>query len=257
LTKIEKTLYNIPANTLFIGKHLIHLPICHSSNAFAHEMLSDGKATDGSVVITSEQTAGKGQRGNSWEAEPGKNLTFSVIIKPGIQIGQQFWLNIISSLAVYNLLTKYLGNKVKVKWPNDIYYEDQKICGILIQNFIKGTDIENSIIGIGLNVNQIKFEEPKAISMATVCEQQFPLQSVLDDLLEQLEHSLAQLHLGNLKELKSQYMSELYWFQEQHLFKSEELFTGTIIGIDDSGLLHIKTDEGEKYFNFKEVVFIK
>ena len=219
-------------------------------------MVSDGKATDGLVIITSEQTAGKGQRGNSWEARPGKNLTFSLVIKPGIQVGQQFWLNIISSLAIYHLLTKYLGNKVKVKWPNDIYYEDHKICGILVQNFIKGTDIENSIIGIGLNVNQTKFDEQKAISMAMICGQQFSLQPVLDDLLEQLESFVVQLRLGNLKELKKQYLSQLYWFHEQRLFKSENLFNGTIIGIDDNGLLLLKTDEGERYFNFKEVVFI-
>jgi BirA family transcriptional regulator, biotin operon repressor / biotin---[acetyl-CoA-carboxylase] ligase len=250
-------LYNIPASTLFIGKHLIHLPSCDSTNAVAHELLNAGKASDGSLIITSEQTAGKGQRGNSWEAEPGKNLTFSVIIKPRIPIGEQFQLNIISSLAIYSLLTKYLGNKVKIKWPNDIYYEDRKICGMLIQNFIKGPGIENSIIGIGLNVNQTKFEERKAISMAMVCGQQFSLQSVLDDLLEQLEHYLGQLRLNYLKELKKQYLSQLYWFHEQHLFKSDHLFKGIIIGINDSGFLHMKTDEGEKYFNFKEVVFVE
>jgi BirA family transcriptional regulator, biotin operon repressor / biotin---[acetyl-CoA-carboxylase] ligase len=250
-------LYNIPASTLFVGKHLIHLPSCPSTNAFAHEMLSGGNAVDGSVIITSEQTAGKGQRNSSWEAEPGKNLTFSVIIRPNIHAQQQFWLNIISSLAVNNLLTKYLGNKVKVKWPNDIYYEDRKICGILIRNFIKGTEVENSIIGVGLNVNQVKFEEQKAISMAMICGQQFSLQSVLDDLLEQLELSLTQLRLGYLKELKKEYLSKLYWFHERHLFKSENLFSGTIIGVDDNGFLLVKTDEGERYFNFKEIEYVK
>jgi BirA family transcriptional regulator, biotin operon repressor / biotin---[acetyl-CoA-carboxylase] ligase len=250
-------LYNIPANTLFIGKQLIHLPSCHSTNAIAAEMLSEGKISNGSLIITSAQTAGKGQRGNSWEAQPGENLTFSVLVKPGIQVKQQFCLNIISSLAVHHVLTKYLGNKVKVKWPNDIYFEDRKICGILIQNFIKGAEIENSIIGIGLNVNQARFEEPKAISMSMITGQRFSLQSVLDDLLEQIEFYLFRLHQNYVKELKNQYLSELYWFREQHLFKSEKLFEGTIIGIDDSGFLHLKTDEGEKYFNFKEIEYIK
>jgi BirA family transcriptional regulator, biotin operon repressor / biotin---[acetyl-CoA-carboxylase] ligase len=220
-------------------------------------MITNKTVPDGFVIITSEQTAGKGQRGNSWEARAGMNLTFSLVIQPRIQIGQQFWLNIIASLAVYNLLTKYFGNKVKVKWPNDIYFQDWKICGILIRNFIKGTDIENSIIGIGLNVNQLKFDEPKAISMAMAGGQQFSLQSVLDDLLKQLEYFLMQLRLGNFKELKENYLSHLYWLDQQHLFKSNELFKGTITGIDDNGLLLIKTDEGERYFNFKEVEFVK
>jgi BirA family transcriptional regulator, biotin operon repressor / biotin---[acetyl-CoA-carboxylase] ligase len=87
--------------------------------------------------------------------------------------------------------------------------------------------------------------------------QQFSLQSVLDDLLKQLEYFLMQLRLGNFKELKENYLSHLYWLDQQHLFKSNELFKGTITGIDDNGLLLIKTDEGERYFNFKEVEFVK
>jgi BirA family transcriptional regulator, biotin operon repressor / biotin---[acetyl-CoA-carboxylase] ligase len=250
-------LYNIPANTLFIGKHLIHLPSCHSTNAEAAEMLSEGKVYDGSLIITSEQTAGKGQRGNSWESEPGKNLTFSLLVKPGIPVGQQFWLNIIASLAVSGFLGKYLGNQVKVKWPNDIYYQDRKICGILIQNFIKGPDIDHVIIGIGLNVNQTLFKEPKAISMAMICGHQFSLQSVLDELSVQLEYYIAQLRQRNFKELMSLYLSGLYWLGEEHLFKSDQLFRGTIMGIDGKGFLHVETDEGEKYFNFKEIEFVK
>ncbi|MFL5729050.1 MAG: biotin--[acetyl-CoA-carboxylase] ligase [Cytophagaceae bacterium] len=249
-------MYNIPADTLFIGKRLIHLPACHSTNTVAHEMVSEGNAEDGTVIISSEQTAGQGQRGNSWESEPGKNLTFSVILSPGIRAGHQFWLNIISCLAVSALVSKYAGDKVRVKWPNDIYFKDRKICGILIRNYLQGADIRNSIIGIGLNINQTAFKEPRAISLANICGEPFSLPQLLEELLTQLDFYADRLRKGYLKELKEQYLSQLYWSGEQHLFKTEYQFSGTITGIDDNGFLIVKTDEGEKYFNFKEIEFV-
>jgi BirA family biotin operon repressor/biotin-[acetyl-CoA-carboxylase] ligase len=250
-------LYNIPANTLFIGKPLIYLPTCHSTNDTAGEMLNQ-PLHEGSVIITSHQTAGKGQRGNSWEAEPDKNLTFSLILKPHIlAVSQQFFLNIITSLAVHGVLTKYLGNKVRIKWPNDIFFEDYKIGGILIQNFIKKNGIETSIIGIGLNVNQKAFIEKRATSMNLVTGKEMDLQKILNELFMGLEQEYLVLKASGFEKLEKEYLSKLYWLNEEHVFRGTDLFKGRIMGIDDIGRLKVEVSGGIKTFNFKEIEFIQ
>jgi BirA family biotin operon repressor/biotin-[acetyl-CoA-carboxylase] ligase len=250
-------LYNIPAKTLFIGKPLIYLPTCHSTNDTAAEMLPQ-PLYEGSVIITSNQTAGKGQRGNSWEAQPDKNLTFSLILKPHmVDIRRQFFLNIIISLAVHASLTKYLGNKVKIKWPNDIFFENSKLGGILIQNFIKKSSIDTSIVGIGLNVNQTEFLEKKAISMNQILSQVLDLQEVLNNLLEGIEHYYLLLKNSGYDVLTKEYLANLYWINEEHLFRDTDLFKGKITGIDETGRLEVVTKQVLKAFNFKEVEFIE
>jgi BirA family transcriptional regulator, biotin operon repressor / biotin---[acetyl-CoA-carboxylase] ligase len=250
-------LYNISANTLFIGKPLIYLPTCHSTNDTAGEMLHK-PLHEGAVIITSHQKAGKGQRGNSWEAEPDKNLTFSLILKPHtLDIWQQFFLNIIISLAVHESLTKYLGNKVKIKWPNDIFFENHKIGGILIQNLIKKSMIDTAIVGIGLNVNQKKFQEKKAISLNQILNKEVSIQEVLNELLVCIEHYYLLLKASEFDMLTKEYLSKLFWINEEHVFRDSDLFKGKIIGIDDSGRLRVETLNGILSFNFKEVEFVE
>ena len=250
-------MYNIPANTLFIGKPLIYLPTCHSTNDMAGEMLHQ-PLHEGSVIITSHQQAGKGQRGNSWEAEPDKNLTFSLILKPHVlSISQQFFLNIIISLAVHEVLTKHLGNRVKIKWPNDIFFKDFKVGGILIQNFIKKMGIDTSIIGIGLNVNQTAFIEKRAISMNLILDKELDLQRILNELFMSIEHEYLLLKASQFENLKMEYLSRLYWINEEHIFRDSDLFKGRITGIDELGRLQVETAGGTKAFNFKEIEFIE
>jgi BirA family transcriptional regulator, biotin operon repressor / biotin---[acetyl-CoA-carboxylase] ligase len=250
-------LYNIPANTLFIGKPLIYLPTCHSTNDTAGEMLNQ-PLHEGAVIITSHQTAGKGQRGNSWEAEPDKNLTFSLILKPHmLGISKQFFLNIITSLAVHGVLTKYLGNKVRIKWPNDIFFEGYKIGGILIKNFIKKNGIETSVIGIGLNVNQKKFTEKRAISMNLIIGEELDLQRILNEVFMALEQHYMLLKASQFDKLENEYLSKLYWVNEEHLFWGPDLFKGRIVGIDEIGRLKVEVSGAIKVFNFKEIEFIE
>lgn len=254
-------MYNNLPKTLFIGKSVIYLPTCHSTNEVASTLLSKPEIFEGTVVVCSEQTAGKGQRGNTWEAEPNKNLTFSLILKPKfLKVNQQFNLNIAISLAVYDLLTKYLGEKVRIKWPNDIYYLNnptpQKICGILIQNIIKGDSIENSIVGIGLNVNQSIFGDPKAISLFNILQKELSTEEVLIDLMEKIEPRYLQLK-DNLNGLIDDYLRWMFWYKEKHIFKSEAEFQGTIVGLDPIGRLLIESEGDVKAYNFKEIAFVK
>ena len=132
-------------NTLFIGKVVIQLPKVDSTNLYAQSLVAKSKPSEGTVISTYNQRAGRGQIGRKWESEPGKNIAFSVILYPGfLAIRQQFLLNQMVSLAVLDLVAKYTEKAVKVKWPNDIYIEDGKVCGILIQNTLAGRRIQSS-----------------------------------------------------------------------------------------------------------------
>ncbi len=251
-------MYNISANTIFTGKTIICLPTCHSTNDHASNLLSEGNPIEGTLIITPNQTAGKGQRGRSWEAESGKNLTFSLIYRPTfLPISQQFYLNIITSLAVRDTLAYFLKTEVKVKWPNDIYLTNKKICGILIQNSLKKSTITGSIIGIGINVNQETFSDKKAISMINYAGTEFSVNELLNYFLSKMEVYYLKLREMKLEELTDLYISNLYRYNELNYFKTMGVeFRGKITGIDKIGRLQIESDEKTKLFDFKEVEFL-
>lgn len=251
---------NIFTQTLFLGKRLISLPECHSTNSVAAEMLMQQTVTEGTLVTAEHQTAGRGQRGSSWEADAALNLTFSVVLKPSfLQIQEQFFLNIITSLAIYDLLTELLPSGAFIKWPNDLYFYQQKLGGILIENTLKNASIEWSVIGIGLNVNQKNFQSPQASSLAVIAGKEFPRPQLMEKLLLKLENRYLQLKAGKQKELRQLYLSRLYWLGEWRTFQSgQEYFTGKIIGIDKIGRLAVCKEGGEvQYFWIKEIAFVR
>ncbi len=221
-------------------------------------MVQSPNITEGTTIIANFQTAGKGQRGNSWESQEGKNLMFSIILKPSfLSPTEQFQLNITISLSVSEFLTTYLGKKIKVKWPNDIFFEDKKICGILIQNFIKSSKIETSVVGIGININQIEFSEGKATSLARALEKEFDRNILLNEFLVILERNYLQLRTGRIENLKSRYIENLYKRGETGFYKTKEnVLKGMIIGVDGIGQLLIKENENIHSFQFKEVEFL-
>lgn len=251
-------MYNISANTIFKGKTLVYLPTCHSTNDYASRFLAEENPLEGTLVITPEQTAGKGQRGNRWESQAGTNLTFSLIYKPSfLKLGHQFYLNIISSLAVRDTVAQFLQTDVKVKWPNDIYLNNNKISGILIQNTVKGHVLGFSVIGIGLNVNQEVFSDKKAISMKKYSSKEYSVEEVLKVLLQNLDIYYAKLQSNRLDELYQTYKTHLYRFEEEHSFRANEgIFTGKITSIDETGRLIILSEGQLKVFSFKEVEFL-
>lgn len=247
------------ANTLFIGKQVIYLPTCHSTNDMTAKLVPEKRLSDGAVVVTNDQTAGRGQRGNSWEASPGKNLTFSLYLKTHfLDIENQFYLNIITSLGVCDFLNGYIQEEIKIKWPNDIYYRDNKIGGILIENVIRKGGIEYSIIGIGLNINQSLFNAINATSMSLICNQKFDLEVLLQELLLNFEPQFLKLKRGAFQSLHNSYLQRLYWMDESRVYMTNnEYFEGTICGIDKIGRLLIRTEEVIQAYNIKEVSFVK
>jgi BirA family biotin operon repressor/biotin-[acetyl-CoA-carboxylase] ligase len=248
-------LYKIPANTLFTGKNLVFVPECHSTNNLALQLSQQPSAVDGTVVITDHQTAGKGQRGNTWEAEPGLNLTFSLILKPKfLPIDKQFYLNIVICLALKDYLKEKITDNIYIKWPNDILVHERKISGVLIENQLQGSAISNSIVGIGLNVNQEDFASPQATSVAIITQKQLDLEAELPLLLGHIESRYLQLRQDKYQMLMNSYLEALYLRNESHSFSSQGIsFEGVIHDLDPSGKLRIKVGDEFRSFGIQQI----
>jgi BirA family biotin operon repressor/biotin-[acetyl-CoA-carboxylase] ligase len=241
-----------------MGKNLVFMPECHSTNNIASELCQQSEVPDGTLVIADKQTSGRGQRGNSWESQPGMNLTFSLILKPTFLMAKnQFLLSITTSLAIYDYLTQTCSESIRIKWPNDILVNEFKICGILIENQLLGHQLTNSIVGIGFNVNQQQFSSEGATSLSLETGKTYYLQEVLDGLTSSLEVRYLQLRQNKLHDLKAAYLTHLYRFNEQHLFRSgADQFMGEISGVDEQGRLRILVQGKEKIFGVKEIAFV-
>ena len=249
-------MYKIPANLGFTSNLVHYLPSCHSTNEIAANMLMQG-LDEGSVIITDNQTSGKGQRGNLWESDPYLNLTFSLILKPTfLALQNQFQLTQVISISLASVIQSLISKSVKIKWPNDIYVGDQKIAGILIQNNVKGKELEHSIIGLGINVNQVDFLTPRAVSLKAISDKTFDLNNLLSDLIFSISENYHVLQKEGHLEIKKEYHKILYGLDEIRDFEDKALFTGKIIGTDPIGRLLIETSTGVKCYQNQEVKFV-
>lgn len=261
-TKYNNSLYKIHPKTLFIGQNSHYLPSCQSTNDEAADLIARTDPPEGTLTITNNQTAGRGQRGNTWQAEPGQNLTFSTVLRPTfLTPTEQFWLNIAVSVGIVDALLPLTDGLIRVKWPNDLYLDNQKLGGILIENTIQGTSLAWTIIGLGLNVNQTGFALPTATSL----QARFPLvegyhlAGLLTSLCEHLEKRYLQLKAGNRTVLKTIYLQRLFRYGETHLFRevqTAQTFHGSIVDVGDDGQLAILADGRMRQFNFQEIQFI-
>jgi len=237
---------------------MVFVPECHSTNTLAADLAAKTEMAEGSLVITAYQSAGRGQRGNTWLVEPGKNFTFSLILKPKfLSVNDQFYLHRFASLGLTDYLQNYFNEEVKIKWPNDILIRNKKVCGILIENQLSGVQLTQSIVGIGLNMNQKEFGVPTASSLSALVGKEFDLQTELEKLLSALEGRYLQLKQGKLELLNTEYLQRLHWINETHMFSSlDKSFEGEIIGTDEIGRLLIKSSEGIRTFDVKEVSYL-
>lgn len=253
-------MYKILANTIFLGKDVLFLPECHSTNDTALTLIRQGKAREGTIVICNHQTQGKGQRGNSWEVEKGMNLTFSLVLKPNfLDLTEQFYLNMVVSNAIRRLLQEYVPD-VKVKWPNDLIVPGYgKIGGILIENTVGSSGWEFAVVGVGLNINQSEFKLPSATSLARLTGSVFDLQEIFKILVTYLEQAFISLKKGRKAEIKAEYLRHLYLFHTPAVFEIEEgQLEGNIMGVSESGSLQLETSKGElRTFDLKEIRFPK
>ncbi|MDF7821481.1 biotin--[acetyl-CoA-carboxylase] ligase [Runella sp. MFBS21] len=251
-------MYKIKSKTLFVGKKIVYLPTCQSTNDEAADLLRQGEGIEGTVVITDYQTAGRGQRGNQWLTQAGENFTFSLILRPTfLSPAEQFRLNIAISLGIYDFLEPLVGESLKIKWPNDIYVGNQKLGGVLIENTLQSGRIESAIVGIGLNINQILFESERATSLRVLTSKEYSLAGLLPDLLSCLEKNYLLLRNKHFDTLKTRYLQGLFRYQELHLFQQDEkLFAGMIMGINEMGQLAMQVENKLVYFDLKEISYV-
>ncbi|MDA0177242.1 biotin--[acetyl-CoA-carboxylase] ligase [Mesoflavibacter profundi] len=236
---------------------IIKLNATDSTNLFLRSLSLDTTLTDFTVVVAKHQTNGRGQMGTVWNTQDAKNLTFSVFKRfDGFNLNQQFAISMIVSLSVVSALNKLNIPKVRIKWPNDILSANSKICGILIENIIKQTDVAGSIIGIGLNVNQTDFKDlPQASSLQNITGKHFDLDEVLHLIIEQLQFYFEFFNQSGFDNLKALYQSQLFRKDKPSTFSNEEgLFTGIIKGVTKEGLLKVQIEDLIiKYFDLKAV----
>jgi BirA family transcriptional regulator, biotin operon repressor / biotin---[acetyl-CoA-carboxylase] ligase len=247
---------------LFVGQNYITIKEVDSTNNFLKELASNSKPLiEGTVIMAENQYAGRGQQQNGWHAEPGKNLTFSILLRPVfLPLCDQFDLTRAVSLGVFDALEPLLGEKLKIKWPNDIYYEDNKLGGMLIENLVQGSQIRNSIIGIGLNVNQQIFPPAllNAISIKQILHQDYDLKTLLSEICRNIEAWYLNLKAGKISFVRREYLKRLYWLNENRSFKSQKgTFKGIIKNVRDNGILVIQNNNQEELeFNLKEIEFL-
>ena len=234
--------------SLFIGSTTIRLERVDSSNNYARELVRAKLPIEGTLIVADEQTDGRGQRSNSWVTEPKTNLTCSYILRPAFLAAKdQFMLSAAVALAVYETVSAFLPqNDVRIKWPNDILVDGRKIAGILIENSLRGSNIDYSIVGVGLNVNQTDFpKELKATSISVLSETETVLEEVLDQLNTHLEKHYLRLRQGNLQQVLSDLNRSLFGFNEQRLLKiNGEDEQVTILGARPSGELQLQHQDG-------------
>ena len=237
-----------------------------STNLQAQRELADmPQINEGVVWVADYQTSGRGQRGNSWESGTGLNLLFTVLLRPDfVNVADQFVISQITALAIVKFL-ETRGLSPKIKWPNDIYVGDKKICGILIEHTICGANLSASILGIGVNVNQTRFcsdaPNPTSLKLELGCGQDINREEVLSDILQYLFCMYEKLY-NSLEGIDKEYHSYLYRLGEFHDFleisgDEKNRITAKIVGTNKYGCLVLeKTDGIRTEYAFQQIRYI-
>ncbi len=253
-------MHKIFAKPLFLGKKVIFLTECHSTNDEMSSLQKNEDFLEGLVVYTDHQKKGKGQRGNVWLDEPGKNILMSVLLKPDfLRVPEQYLLNVVVGLSVIKSLARHLDEKtLKLKWPNDVLVGTRKICGILVENALYGDRLENSTVGIGVNLNQRAFSLPTATSMVMETDIEFDRDNFIEELLVDLEFFLLKLKNGQKSLLLQLYHEKLYRKGITSTFRDKDGdFEAVILGIDNSGKLIVSRGASFRNYQVKEIEFLE
>ncbi len=242
---------------------LIHLEQTDSTNTYLEELLLESSTLDEFIVVTTPlQLSGKGQGSNKWHSTAHQNIQFSLLLKPNfLEAGAQFHLNMSISIALIDFLLKlFPDKKIKIKWPNDIYIDNNKIAGILIKLFVQKEKIENAIVGIGFNVNETNFPEEivNPISMKQIADKEFSVNSLREEILFSILLQYKMLPNISSTEIKNTYLSHLYRFQEKHsYFYKGSMIQANIVDISEFGQLILEKMNGERLIcNMGDIKFI-
>ncbi len=237
---------------------IIKVSAIDSTNTFLKDRNRDQQIVAPICVVAHEQYAGKGQRGETWQSNAGENLTCSVFMPiDTIEILDQFYISMTVSLAVYDTLKVCKIPRLSIKWPNDILSDAYKICGILIENVLNGGRLQGAIIGIGININQLKFDNlPLASSMKKLSGNHYNIDEVIHVLLSKLEHRFSNMHRVNYAKIKTEYESLLFRKNKPSTFvdTANVSFVGIIQSVTASGKLQILIEDQKiRDFDLKEI----
>ncbi len=233
-----------------------------STNNYAMQQVHAGMAKHGMAWVAKEQLAGKGQRGKVWQAAPGQNIAMSLVLEPiSLKLADQFCLSMAVALACRHFFNQYAGGNTFIKWPNDIYWNDRKAAGILIESVIGASNGGNwkwAVIGIGINLNQTAFDPtiPNPISLQAITGKTYDLVEMATELHENLLQAYDRLLQEPYEKLEQDYCRQLYKLQhKQTLKKGDQVFDSIIQGVNRKGQLLTK-DTIERSFEFGEVEWI-
>ena len=254
-------------NSLFIGHLHIKLDETDSTNAYLFSLAGARQLPEGTLVTASYQKKGRGQRGTSWESKKGQNLIMSFFLKPDfIQPDHQFLLSKAVALGVLDTIREVLKkdvllqdkvNDLSIKWPNDIFFGRQKLAGILIENAVSGSKISYSVIGIGMNVNQVEFQEhlPNAVSIRNITGKKTNLQNLTERLCSFIEGRYLILKQSGKTRIDQEYLHHLYRLDIPSTFLSDgKKFQGVIKGVSDAGKICVELENGKVCeFEVKEI----
>jgi BirA family biotin operon repressor/biotin-[acetyl-CoA-carboxylase] ligase len=245
---------------IFHDSQIIRLDSVDSTNSYALSLIGQNN-NEPFVVLASEQTKGRGQQGNKWHTQKDKNLIFSIVVYPHvIKANEQFILNKAVALSVKIFIEEKLNKKLLIKWPNDIYIDNKKIAGILIEHAVMNDRLLYSIIGIGINVNQTFFplDIPNPVSMKLISGLEFDLIELLHSFLETFNHFYLKLDNREIDILNNQYLNSLFLngIESSFIYKNKRI-KATIKNVDKYGrLILCKKDGKEIICNFKEIQFV-
>ncbi|WP_237722016.1 biotin--[acetyl-CoA-carboxylase] ligase [Sediminibacterium roseum] len=242
-----------------IGQPFIELTMVESTNIYAMDRLQADLAAHGAAFFAHYQTAGKGQRGKSWSADPGNNIALSVIVDSSfLSITHQFPLSVMVALAVHDLFNKYTTDETFIKWPNDIYWRDRKAGGILIENLVRSGALAGSVVGIGLNINQVVFPDTlkNPVSLKQITGKNFDTVALAKELCIGLEKRYHELKDGNFASMLAVYNQYLFKRGQQVRLKyNAAAFYCVVEGVSENGELLVSGAAKDR-FEFGEVEWV-
>lgn len=246
-------------NMLFRDRAVIRLETIESTNNYAANLIKLSSPPDGTVITAQEQTNGRGQRGSFWESDPGENLLCSIVYYPQfLNASNHFYLMKTAALAVRELVEELTSRDTYIKWPNDIIVQNKKIAGMLVEASWNDQKMQSAVVGIGLNISQVKFESPTATSAKLLTGKHIDIEDCLVQLLRLTDKYMMKLQSGNFSEISRLYRENLFRLGQVARFLHEDRpLNAMITGVDEEGRLRLYTEQGENLTcGLKEIKFV-
>ena len=245
--------------TEWAGAETYYFDKIDSTNTKAKELAEEGHPS-GTFVVADQQTAGKGRRGRSWDSLPGTGIYMTLMLKPDINPNHASMLTLVTAMAVANAMHRVTGAEALIKWPNDIYWKEKKICGMLIENDLMGRNISQSIVGIGININQEAFHgaAPNPVSIYQITGKQYDIFEILKNIMLRIQSYYCQLKKDDTTSIVTRYTESLFRKDGMHRYKDADgEFLAQIVCVEPEGKLILEDEiQTKRGYMFKEVEYL-